>query len=43
MHDDEEEGWWLGKSREGGDTLEDYIRDEEERDPFGYSETLNSR
>lgn len=31
------------KSQEGGDTLEDYIRDEGEHDPFGYGETLNSR
>lgn len=31
------------KSREGGDTLEDYIRDGGDRDPFGYGETLNSR
>jgi len=28
-------------TREGRDTLEDYVRDEGERDPFG--ETLNTR
>lgn len=29
------------KSREGGGTLENCVRDEEERDPFGHGETLN--
>jgi len=36
-------GMMTRKNREGGDTLEDYVHDEGERDPFGHGETLNTR